>query len=142
MLRAGDCEFQNPTPETRSPLLIRLRSNIHNFFPLLAFHPRDLRLHVNALYESAEINCLVQIQAALARAVHDELLIGGSIMSTVYGFVVFAAIILLSARSVIQTTPDGALIELVNDKPQGNCRALGEAVGPQGNFFTGDYTSE
>jgi hypothetical protein len=62
-------------------------------------------------------------------------------MSRVYGPFFFAAIILLSACSAIQATPDGALIELVNDKPQGNCRALGEAVGSQGNFFTGNYTS-
>jgi hypothetical protein len=62
-------------------------------------------------------------------------------MSTVYSLVVFAAIILLSACSAIQTTPDSALIELVNDKPQANCRALGEAIGSQGNFFTGNYTS-
>jgi Domain of unknown function (DUF4156) len=41
----------------------------------------------------------------------------------------------------IQTTPEGTLVELVNDKPQGNCRPLGEAVGSQGNWFTGDYTS-
>src|SRR4051812_23500838 len=82
---------------------------------------------------------LSKIQAA--RSVHDELLIGGSSMSTVYSLIVFAAIILLSACSAIQTTPDSALIELVNDKPQADCRALGEAIGSQGNFFTGNYTS-
>lgn len=62
-------------------------------------------------------------------------------MNTVCGLVVFAAIFLLSACSAIQTTPAGALVELVNDKPQGDCRALGETVGSQGNFFTGNYTS-
>jgi Domain of unknown function (DUF4156) len=54
---------------------------------------------------------------------------------------VCVATVLLSACSAIQTTPAGAIVELVNDKPQGNCRALGEAVGSQGNWFTGDYTS-
>jgi hypothetical protein len=62
-------------------------------------------------------------------------------MNTVYGFLVCAAIILLSACSAIQPTPQGALVELVNDRPQGNCTALGETIGSQGNFFTGDYTS-
>ena len=62
-------------------------------------------------------------------------------MNTACGLVAFAAIILLSACSAIQTTPTGGLVELTNDKPQGNCRALGETVGSQGNFFTGNYTS-
>jgi hypothetical protein len=62
-------------------------------------------------------------------------------MNTGYGLVVFTAIILLPACSAIQTTSEGALVELVNDKPQGNCRALGEVVGSQGNFITGNYTS-
>jgi Domain of unknown function (DUF4156) len=77
----------------------------------------------------------------LAQPFNDELLIGGFSMSTVCRLVVFAAIMLLSACSAIQTTPAGAVVELVNDKPQGSCRALGEIVGSQGNFFTGDFTS-
>ena len=62
-------------------------------------------------------------------------------MKTARALVVFAAIFLLSACSAIQATPDGAPVELVNDRPQGDCRSLGEIVGSQGNFFTGNYTS-
>ena len=61
-------------------------------------------------------------------------------MKTARALVVFAAIIILSACAAIEATPNGALVELVNDKPQGDCRALGEIVGSQGNFFTGNYT--
>ena len=32
-------------------------------------------------------------------------------------------------------------VELVTEKPAGNCKPIGDAVGSQGNWFTGDYTS-
>jgi hypothetical protein len=62
-------------------------------------------------------------------------------MNTVSGFLVFTVLFLFSACSAIQATPDGARVELVNDKPPSDCRALGEVVGSQGNFITGNYTS-
>ena len=43
--------------------------------------------------------------------------------------------------SAIPTTPGGQTVELVTEKPPGNCKPLGDAVGSQGNWFTGDYTS-
>ena len=43
--------------------------------------------------------------------------------------------------SAIPPTPEGQSIELVTEKPAGNCKPLGDAVGSQGNWFTGDYTS-
>jgi starvation-inducible outer membrane lipoprotein len=49
--------------------------------------------------------------------------------------------LLLAGCSAIEATPAGAAVELVNDRPQGKCKALGETVGSQGNWFTGDYTS-
>lgn len=36
---------------------------------------------------------------------------------------------------------EGAQVELTNEKPQGDCKFLGEAVGSQGNVITGDITS-
>jgi len=48
---------------------------------------------------------------------------------------------LVMGCSAIPTTPEGAKVELVNDKPSGNCKPLGEVIGSQGNWFTGDVTS-
>jgi hypothetical protein len=49
--------------------------------------------------------------------------------------------ILLIGCSAIPTTREGSSVELVTEKPSGNCKPLGDAVGSQGNWFTGDYTS-
>ena len=48
--------------------------------------------------------------------------------------------VLLFGCSAIPTTPGGQTVELVTEKPTGNCKPLGDAVGSQGNWFTGDYT--
>ena len=48
--------------------------------------------------------------------------------------------ILLIACSAVAPTRQGQTIELVTEKPS-NCKQLGDAVGSQGNWFTGDYTS-
>jgi hypothetical protein len=48
---------------------------------------------------------------------------------------------LLFGCSAVPTTPGGKTVELVTEKPAGNCKPLGDAVGSQGNWFTGDYTS-
>jgi len=43
--------------------------------------------------------------------------------------------------SATPATPEGRTVELVTEKPAGNCKPIGDAVGSQGNWFTGDYTS-
>jgi Domain of unknown function (DUF4156) len=48
---------------------------------------------------------------------------------------------LLLGCAAIQTTSEAAGVELVNDKPVGKCKALGEIIGSQGNWITGDLTS-
>lgn len=48
----------------------------------------------------------------------------------------------LSGCSAIATMPGAEKVELVNEKPDtGKCEFLGEVVGSQGNWATGDYTS-
>lgn len=49
--------------------------------------------------------------------------------------------LLLVGCSAISTTPEGRSVELVTVKPAGNCKPLGDVVGSQGNWITGDYTS-
>ena len=51
------------------------------------------------------------------------------------------SVVLLAGCSAISTTPQGRSIELLTEKPTGNCQPLGDAVGSQGNWLTGDYTS-
>ena len=43
--------------------------------------------------------------------------------------------------SATPVTPEGSAVELLTEKPTGNCKPLGDAVGSQGNWLTGDYTS-
>ncbi len=52
-----------------------------------------------------------------------------------------AASVLMASCAAIQTTTQGTLVELTNDRPTGDCKALGEVIGSQGNWFTGDVTS-
>ncbi len=50
--------------------------------------------------------------------------------------------IFMSACSAIHTLPGAENIEIVNELPDKNkCKFLGEVVGSQGNWVTGDYTS-
>src|SRR5687768_2826177 len=51
------------------------------------------------------------------------------------------SVLLLVGCSAISTTKEGKSVELVTEKPPGNCKPLGDVVGSQGNWFTGDYTS-
>ncbi len=51
------------------------------------------------------------------------------------------SVLLLVGCSAISTTPEGGSVELVTVKPTGNCKPLGDVVGSQGNWITGDYTS-
>lgn len=56
-------------------------------------------------------------------------------------FSILLPVFLFSGCSAISTTPEGKSVELVTEKPPGNCKPLGDVVGSQGNWFTGDYTS-
>jgi hypothetical protein len=51
------------------------------------------------------------------------------------------AVLLLGGCSAISTTQEGKSVELVTVKPPGKCKSLGDIVGSQGNWITGDYTS-
>ncbi len=51
------------------------------------------------------------------------------------------AVLFLVGCSAISTTPEGKSVELVTVNPPGNCKSLGDIVGSQGNWITGDYTS-
>jgi hypothetical protein len=51
------------------------------------------------------------------------------------------AVLFLVSCSAISTTQKGESVELVTVKPPGNCKPLGDVVGSQGNWITGDYTS-
>jgi Domain of unknown function (DUF4156) len=54
---------------------------------------------------------------------------------------ILLSVFLFAGCSAISTTPEGKSVELVTQKPPGNCKPLGDVVGSQGNWFTGDYTS-
>ena len=47
----------------------------------------------------------------------------------------------LVACAATAPTQGAAAVELVSDRPGSNCKALGEAIGSQGNWATGDWTS-
>lgn len=51
------------------------------------------------------------------------------------------SIFLVIGCSATPVTPEGRSVELLTEKPTGNCKPLGDAVGSQGNWLTGDYTS-
>lgn len=51
------------------------------------------------------------------------------------------AAVLLSGCAAIPVSPQAASVELSNDKPTGVCNQLGEVVGSQGNWVSGNYTS-
>jgi|SRR5512146_2992770 hypothetical protein len=49
--------------------------------------------------------------------------------------------LLVLGCSATPVTSEGRSVELLTEKPTGNCKPLGDAVGSQGNWLTGDYTS-
>ena len=50
--------------------------------------------------------------------------------------------VLIAGCAAVQVLPEARAIELVNEPPDRTiCEFLGEVVGSQGNFITGDYTS-
>ena len=56
-------------------------------------------------------------------------------------FIILSSLVIISGCAAVKTTQKGASVVLMNDKPQGNCVSLGEVIGSQGNWFTGDITS-
>lgn len=57
-------------------------------------------------------------------------------------FFIVAFVLTLSACAAKQTIPGAERVELVNDLPDWEkCEFVGEVVGSQGNWFTGDVTS-
>ncbi len=51
------------------------------------------------------------------------------------------SVFLVVGCSATPMTREGKSVELLTEKPPGNCKPLGDVVGSQGNWFTGDYTS-
>ena len=50
--------------------------------------------------------------------------------------------LILSGCSAIKVMPEANTVEIVNEPVDKNkCKFLGEIIGSQGNWFTGDYTS-
>lgn len=52
-----------------------------------------------------------------------------------------AAAVALAGCSAISVAPNASSVQLSNERPGTSCRYIGEATGSQGNFWTGDYTS-
>jgi hypothetical protein len=51
-------------------------------------------------------------------------------------------VILLNGCAAIPASPEAQKVEITNDAPdKTKCKFLGEVVGSQGNWFTGDVTS-
>jgi hypothetical protein len=64
------------------------------------------------------------------------------LMSNIKLLSLFVTVISMLGCSATQVTPQAQSIEIVNAIPDKNkCQYLGEIVGSQGNWFTGDYTS-
>lgn len=55
--------------------------------------------------------------------------------------VLAAAVVVLVGCSAKAVAPNATGIQLSNERPGASCRYIGEAMGSQGNFWTGDYTS-
>jgi hypothetical protein len=48
----------------------------------------------------------------------------------------------LSGCAAVQVVPEAASVDIVIEHPdKSKCKFLGEVIGSQGNWFTGDYTS-
>ncbi len=52
-----------------------------------------------------------------------------------------AVAIVLSGCAATPATQQGSAVEIVTQKPIG-CRLVGEAIGSQGNVFSGDFTTD
>ena len=59
-----------------------------------------------------------------------------------YKKLLLISVFTLGGCSANQVIPQARDMEIVNEKPnKTKCKFLGEVVGSQGNWFTGDYTS-
>ena len=56
-------------------------------------------------------------------------------------FIILSAAIIVSGCAGVAPTQKAVAVVLTNDKPQGNCIALGEVIGSRGNFFSGIFMS-
>ena len=52
-----------------------------------------------------------------------------------------AALLTLAGCAATKATQEGASVQLATASPSSNCRLIGEAIGTQGNWATGDLTS-
>ena len=63
-------------------------------------------------------------------------------MKNIKTALIASSLVLLSACSATQNIPGAQHIELVNEAPdRSQCQYVGEIVGSQGNWLTGDFTS-
>lgn len=70
--------------------------------------------------------------------------IGHSEGSGVKRLMVFGALIMIFGVvgcAAKQLDVRGSQVQVVYEKPEGNCRKIGDVVGSQGNWLTGGYTS-
>lgn len=59
-----------------------------------------------------------------------------------YKKIIFVIPVLLTGCSANQVMPEAASVEIVHERPdRTKCKFVGEVVGSQGNWFTGDFTS-
>lgn len=49
--------------------------------------------------------------------------------------------LLIPGCAAKQVTAAGSRVKIVHEKPQGDCREVGEVTGTQGNWVSGGYTS-
>ena len=50
------------------------------------------------------------------------------------------AVALITGCAAISLTPGAEKVEIAQEAPK-NCKRLGDVIGTQGSWFTGDYTS-
>ena len=48
---------------------------------------------------------------------------------------------MIAACAAKRLEPQGGTVQIVYEKPEGNCRRMYDVVGSQGNWFTGAHTS-
>ena len=56
--------------------------------------------------------------------------------------VVSTTLILLAGCAAKAIHPNAQQVRILDKAPEGTCKYIGEAIGSQGNFFTGAYTSD
>lgn len=56
-------------------------------------------------------------------------------------FTTIAAIAVCAGCSAVKAVPEAKTVLLVTEKPRQSCQYLGEAIGSQGNFLSGNFTA-